>query len=74
MPQRGNGLAVVTWEVERLATIGDGTSEDRFPGAVVIERIVLARRAVSPVRGERDEIEHGSREVAGLRKFVARRC
>ena len=63
VPEGGDGLAVVPLEVEGLAAVGDGAGEDRFPGAVVIARVVLARRTVAPVRGERDEIEHGGCKV-----------
>ncbi len=64
VPQVPDGYAVVGVDEVELPAVGGGTGEDRFPGAVVVERVIFARRAVAPVCWQRDHVEDGRGEVA----------
>lgn len=66
MPQIGNGNTVIGMDEVGLTALSDGASEDRFPGAVVIERVVFGGGALAPVGGERDQVKDGGGEVADL--------
>jgi len=64
MPQVRNRYPVVGLDEVGLAAVGGGAGEDRFPGAVVVERLVFTRRAVAPVVRQWDHVEDRRGEVA----------